>query len=244
MPGSLAGTVAVVSGAASGIGLATCELMLEQQATVVGVDLSTFPEELAASPRMHPITADVSQAGQVAAAAAETAARFGRCTALVNSAGVLASGTVTHTSEADFDRVMAVNLRGAWLMSRAFLPLIVASGGGSIVHLASASGLRPLPDLAAYSASKAAVISLSRSIALEYADANVRSNCVCPGPTLTPMLVNDGANIRLREASGGQWPVPLAEPAEIARAILLLLSPDMPSLSGAALPVDRGRVLH
>jgi NAD(P)-dependent dehydrogenase (short-subunit alcohol dehydrogenase family) len=244
MPSSLDETVAVVSGAASGIGRATCGFLLDQRAIVVGVDRSRLPDELADRPGMHSIIADVSQAGSVAAAAAEVTARFGRCTALVNSAGVLASGTVTQTSEADWDRVMAVNLRGVWLMSRAFLPLMVASGGGSIVHLASASGLRPLPDLAAYSASKAAVISLSRSIALEYADAGIRSNCVCPGPTLTPMLLNDEANIAALEAGGGQWPVPLAEPAEIARAIMLLLAPDMPSLSGAALAVDRGRALY
>ena len=177
--------VAVVTGAASGIGLRTCELFLDEAMTVVGVDQRNVPAELAGRHRFLEMTADVSDAGEVASASERVRELLGRCDVLVNCAGVLINGTVTETTEDEWDRTMAVNLRGAWLASRALIPLIASSGGGAIVSVAAGAGLRPLPGLAAYAASKAALISLARSIAIEYETVGIRSNCVCPGqPTL------------------------------------------------------------
>jgi NAD(P)-dependent dehydrogenase (short-subunit alcohol dehydrogenase family) len=244
MANGLDGKVAVVTGAASGIGLRTSELCLEEQMTVVGIDVCTVPPTLAEHRRFIGITADISDGADVAAATDRIQASLGRCDVLVNCAGVLVNGTATQTSEVEWDRTMAVNLRGAWLVSRALIPLMASSGGGSIVNVAAGAGLRPLPGLAAYAASKAGLIALARSIALDYATSGIRSNCVCPGPTDTPMFVNDEGNIRAREDNGGAWARPLSQPDEIARAILLFISPEMRTLTGAALTIDSGRVLH
>jgi NAD(P)-dependent dehydrogenase (short-subunit alcohol dehydrogenase family) len=236
--------VAVVTGAASGIGLRTCELFLDKAMTVVGVDQSKVPGELAGRHRFREITADVSDAAQVGSLSERVRDLLGRCDVLVNCAGVLINGTVTETTEDEWDRTMAVNLRGAWLTSRALIPLIASSGGGAIVSVAAGAGLRPLPGLAAYAASKAALISLARSIAIEYEPVGIRSNCVCPGPTNTPMFVDDELNIRARDLNGGAWARALAQPEEIANAILFLSSPEMSTLTGATLAIDSGRVLH
>jgi NAD(P)-dependent dehydrogenase (short-subunit alcohol dehydrogenase family) len=238
------GAVAVVTGAASGIGFQTCELFIEEEMTVVGIDQRAVPGHLAAHRRFVEITADISDASDVSSASDGVQELLGRCDVLVNCAGVLINGTATETTEDEWDRTMAVNVRGAWLTSRALIPLIASSGGGAIVSVAAGAGLRPLPGLAAYAASKAALISLARSIALEYASVGIRSNCVCPGPTETPMFVNDELNIRARESNGGVWARALAQPREIANAIRLLTSPDMGSLTGATLAIDNGRVLH
>ncbi len=237
-------TIAVVTGAASGIGLRTCELFLDQGMTVVGVDRSNVPGEMAGRRRFLEITADVSDAAEVASASERVRELLGRCDVLINCAGVLINGTVTETTEEEWDRTMAVNLRGAWLTSRALIPLIASSGGGAVVSVAAGAGLRPLPGLAAYAASKAALISLARSIAIEYEPVGIRSNCVCPGPTNTPMFVNDELNLRARDLNGGVWARTLAQPQEIANAILLLSSPEMSTLTGATLAIDSGRVLH
>jgi NAD(P)-dependent dehydrogenase (short-subunit alcohol dehydrogenase family) len=243
-PATRVGAVAVVTGASSGIGHRTCELLLDEGATVFGVDRDDPSPALSGYPRFAGVRADVSSAGAVAAAAERVRDEAGRCDVLVNSAGILVNGTATETTEETWDLVMSVNLRGAWLVCRAFIPLMAASGGGAIVSVASGTGLRPLPGLAAYSASKAGLVSLSRSVALDYAQAGIRSCCVCPGPTETPMFSNDERNAAVLEASGGVWPVPLAQPEEIARAILFLSSPANPRLTGIALAIDSGRTLH
>jgi NAD(P)-dependent dehydrogenase (short-subunit alcohol dehydrogenase family) len=238
------GMVAVVTGAASGIGLRTCELFLDQAVTVAGIDQNAVPRDVAAHPQFVEITADIADAKQVSSASSAIRDALGRCDILVNCAGVLVSGTVTELTEDEWDRVMAVNLRGAWLTSRALIPVIASSGGGAVVSVAAGAGLRPLPGLAAYAASKAALISLAKSIAIEYAPLGIRSNCVCPGPTETPMFVNDEANIRARDTNGGVWSRTLAQPQEIATAILFLSSPDLGTLTGATLAIDSGRVLY
>jgi 2-hydroxycyclohexanecarboxyl-CoA dehydrogenase len=238
------GMVAVVTGAASGIGLRTCELFLDQAVTVAGIDQNAVPRDVAAHPQFVEITADIADAKQVSSASSAIRDAFGRCDILVNCAGVLVSGTVTELTEDEWDRVMAVNLRGAWLTSRALIPVIASSGGGAVVSVAAGAGLRPLPGLAAYAASKAALVSLSKSIAIEYAPLGIRSNCVCPGPTETAMFINDEANIRARDGNGGVWSRTLAQPQEIATAILFLSSPDLGTLTGATLAIDSGRVLY
>lgn len=236
--------VAVVTGAASGIGLRTCELFLDEGMTVVGLDQNKLPDDLAERDRLLEITADVSDGREVGSASERVRDLLGRCDVLVNCAGVLTNGTVTETKEDEWDRTMAANLRGAWLTSRALIPLIASSGGGAVISVAAGAGLRPLPGLAAYAASKAGLISLARSIAIEYASLGIRSNCVCPGPTNTPMFVTDELNIRARDLNGGVWARALAQPREIANAILFLSSPEMCTLTGATLAIDSGRVLH
>jgi NAD(P)-dependent dehydrogenase (short-subunit alcohol dehydrogenase family) len=238
---ALSGVIAVVTGASSGIGARTAEHLLAAGAVVAGLDLRVSPPSLRELRGFFGYELDVADPDAVAAAAQRVRDEHGPCGVLVNCAGVLVTGRVGDTTLADWDRVMHVNVRGTWLVTRAFLPQL-AEDGGVVVTVASGTGLRPIEGLAGYAASKAALISLARSIAIEYLEDGVRSVCVCPGPVDTPMS-------RQREPIvdvSPQWvdTRPPIEPDEIARVIVDLCSPGSPSLTGAVLAIDGGRTLH
>jgi NAD(P)-dependent dehydrogenase (short-subunit alcohol dehydrogenase family) len=231
-PRQWAGSTVVVTGAASGIGLRTVERFLDAGAVVVGLDRSEMPHDALDEARFLSLCCDVSRPSEVAEVAAAVAQRVGPCDVLVHCAGVLAMATVLETTDEELERVLSVNVRGAFLICRAFLPQL-ASRSGTLVAVASAAGLRPLPGLAAYSASKAAVVSLARSVALEYAADGVRSVCICPGRVDTPMG-------RL----GAPADTELIDADDVASAILFVCSPEATHLSGAAIAIDDGRSLH
>jgi NAD(P)-dependent dehydrogenase (short-subunit alcohol dehydrogenase family) len=254
--GPLAGLTAVVTGGAGGIGQATVARLAAGGAAVASLDLvvrqetaeraGAAPGRPAAGPALT-ICADVTRVADLAAAARQVRDELGGCDILVLTAGVAVTGPAGTATETDWDRVFAVNVRGAWLSFREFLPVLRRPA--SVVTVASATGLRPLPGLAAYSAAKAALIGLTRSIAVDYAADQIRANCVCPGQVATPLAARvqaeRPAGQRAAVASFADYPVKRAgQPEEVAAAISYLCQPEAGYVTGTVLAVDGGRSLH
>lgn len=183
-------SVALVTGAARGIGLATTKLFLEEGRHVVMVDRDqdVLMEEAARLENVTPIVCDVSQPEQVDALAQTITDTFGHLDALVNNAGVADFGPIEDTDFARWRTVMATNLDGVFLMSQAFTPLL-KTAKGSIVNIASISGLRASTLRVAYGTSKAAVIHLTKQQAAELGEYGIRANCVAPGPVRTKLAM-------------------------------------------------------
>jgi NAD(P)-dependent dehydrogenase (short-subunit alcohol dehydrogenase family) len=178
-------------------------------------------------------------------AVGETAEALGGLDILLNNAGIVHRATVTETSDAEWERVMAVNVRSVFLMSRATIPLMEEAGGGAIVNIASGWGLAGGPRAAAYCASKGAVVQMTRAMAIDHGVRNIRVNCVCPGDTDTPLLHQEAELLGqadaefMREAADR----PLGRVGtveEIARAVLYLASDSASFVTGATLAVDGG----
>ena len=243
----LAGRIALVTGSGSGIGRATALRLAEAGARVVGADLhAAAAEETAAlHEAIEPAVVDVADPESVDALSAEVGRRSDRLDVLVNNAGVLAGGTVHGTSVETWDRVLDVNLRGVYLVTRAMWPLLVASGSGSIVNLASTAGLQGGEGVAAYCVSKAGVVSLTKCTALDGARVGIRCNCVCPAVVETPMMQGvfdlSPDPVAARKAWADMHPLGrFAQPEEIADAILHLASPRSGFVTGTAALVDGG----
>jgi NAD(P)-dependent dehydrogenase (short-subunit alcohol dehydrogenase family) len=224
--------VAIVTGASSGIGRATAELLVARGARVAVFARSA--EKLAAlagrhGERMLAVTGDVAAADDIERLFAATEERFGACDVLVNNAGMIDRKPFVDVTPEAWDRMFAVNVRGVYLATRRALPSMLASGGGTIVNVGSISGVpgpEKFPGFAAYNASKAAVIALTEALAVEVKASGVRVNCVSPGSVDTPMWA---------EASGG---APAAmTPEEIAESILFLASSRSRPMNGQNLDV-------
>jgi NAD(P)-dependent dehydrogenase (short-subunit alcohol dehydrogenase family) len=230
----LQGKVALVTGAASGIGKATAELLAANGAHVVGCDVEAGGDVLAA---------DVTDGDALRAVAREALDAFGRLDCAANCAGVGGGHAATHEyPEAEFDRIVEVNLRGTWLAMRAEIEAMLAGGGGAIVNVSSTLGLRGSPFAAPYSASKHAVLGLTRTAALEYAAQGIRVNAVCPGAIDTPMM--DATFERFpgfRETLTSYVPMGrMGGPEEVAGAIAWLCGPAASFVTGEALTVEGG----
>lgn len=233
------GQVAVVTGGASGIGAAVVDQLRQAGANVIAADIT--PGESDAR------VVDVSDSASVAALAAAVEHEAGRCDLLVNCAGAVVAGTITDCSEQDWDRVFAVNTRGVWLTCRHLLPLMAA--GSAIVNVASGAGLRPIANMAAYVASKAAVVALSKAMALDHADRQIRVNCVCPGLVDTPLAAQaqqqrPAAVKHAVAAFDGYLIKRMATAEEIADCICYLGSARASYITGIAVAIDGGRTLH
>jgi NAD(P)-dependent dehydrogenase (short-subunit alcohol dehydrogenase family) len=237
----LEGRVAVVTGAHGGIGRATIAVLREAGARVAGVDLdaSEFREALGNDDLA--LAADVRDPDAVRAAFATIRERLGAPDVLVNNAGIAHRAPTLETSVEEWDRVLAVNLRGALLCSQAVAPAMLAAGRGSIINIASQLAIAVAAERAAYISSKAGLIGLTKVMALEWAGRGVRVNAVAPGVTRTPMVryleenEEAGAAFRARIPLGR-----FAEPDEIALACLYLASDASSYVTGHVLTVDGG----
>ena len=245
--------VCVVTGAASGIGRATALRFAAEGAKVVAADIDLAgareTARLARPRRAVALRVDVRSERSVDAFAARVERRFGEVDVLVNNAGIEILGDVLETAPATWDEVMAVNLRGTYLVSRALLPLLLrraaSSGRAAIVHNASLMGLVSSRRLAAYCASKAAVVSLTRSMALDHAETGLRVNCVCPGIIHTPMLERRFAlepdRPEAYRRTSRRPPVHyVGRPEDVAAAIAYLASDEARFVTGSALTIDGG----
>jgi NAD(P)-dependent dehydrogenase (short-subunit alcohol dehydrogenase family) len=240
----LEGRRALVTGAGSGIGRATCLRMAAEGATVTALDIDeTTARAVADITGGLAVVADVTDAEGLEAAITDAARRMGGLDTLVNNAGVGSMADLHRYSDRRFGHIVDVNLKGTFHGLRAALPLMLASGGGAVVNVASVSGMRPTRGEAAYSAAKAAVIALTGSAALEYGP-TVRVNCVSPGvidtALTTPLLKVEG-NREVIEAGTPLGRVGTA--TEVADVILFLCSDLSAYVTGVNIAVDGGSLL-
>jgi NAD(P)-dependent dehydrogenase (short-subunit alcohol dehydrogenase family) len=243
------GQVALVTGASSGMGLATALAFAEAGAAVVLADIneatlnSATDDLTAAGHQVLGLRCDVSDEDSVAAMLKATVDTFGRLDMAFNNAGIQVPPSDAAEEPAEvFDRVHAVNLRGVWACMKHELTQMRAQGNGAIVNCSSLGGLVGLPGRAAYHASKHGVIGLTTSAALEYAPRGIRINAVCPGTIETPMVADMAAKGQLdRAEAAAATPIArLGQPEEIATSVLWLCSPGASFVVGVALPVDGG----
>ena len=247
--GRVAGKVAIVTGGGSGIGAAMAQALHAEGALVAIADISGQEKEVAAAlgEGAIAVSTDVTDDAAVAALIQRTVAEFGRLDTLCNNAGIdgTLSSLVDFTLE-DFDRVYAVNTRAVFSGTRHALPIMIEQGSGSIINTASVAGLIAFPGLSAYCASKAAVIGLTRSTAVEYGRSGVRCNAICPGVVKTTMLTeleHSHPDVLKALLDTTETTTPLGRlgmPLEIAAAAVFLASDESAFLTGAAIPVDGG----
>jgi NAD(P)-dependent dehydrogenase (short-subunit alcohol dehydrogenase family) len=247
----LAGKVALITGGGTGIGRAIAVAFAREGASVAvaGRRLEKVKEVAAEIDQQGiaalPLVCDVTRAKDADHAVAETARKFGKVNVLVNNAGTLSVSTVDTISEEDWDRVVAVNLKGSFLMSRAALKEFRKAGGGTIVNIGSVLGLVAMKDRAAYSASKGGVTLLTKAMALDHAHENVRVNCICPSIVETELvkgLFDDSEpGRRLRQSREGTIPLGrFGRPADVAELAVYLAAEESSWLTGVAIPLDGG----
>jgi NAD(P)-dependent dehydrogenase (short-subunit alcohol dehydrogenase family) len=250
----LGGKVGLITGGTSGIGAATAVLFAEEGADVaiVGRDDDRGAEVVA---RIRAaghgglfVKGDVRSAVDCERAVTETVGAFGGLDVLFNNAGVYVANDTLACSEEEWDAQVDTSLKGAFLMSKAALPHLIARGGGSIVHCSSGWGIVGGPRAVAYCAAKGGMVVMTKAMAIDHGPQGIRVNAVCPGDTETPMEHEDARNQGmtweeyLASAISGRAIARMARPEEIARAVVFLASDESSYVTGVALPVDGGGV--
>lgn len=251
MSGRVQDRVCVVTGAGSGIGEASSIRLAEEGGKVVCADINgaaaeaTAEKIVAAGGVANGYTIDISNSSQCKAIIDDTVARYGSIDVLVNNAGVNLPGVFHEVSDETIDRTLSVNVKGAMFLSRAAIPHMLKNGRGSIVNMSSVNGLVSEPFLSVYSASKGAVVMLTRGIALDYAKTGIRCNAICPGWVDTPI------NYAHADLLGGLQHVystissfqPIGRPGtprEIAHLVLFLASDEASFITGSVISADGG----
>jgi NAD(P)-dependent dehydrogenase (short-subunit alcohol dehydrogenase family) len=253
--GRLADRVYIVTGAAGGIGQATVRVLLDEGARVVLTDIDQPRTDAAANAidpegtRTHSVAADLVDAASVEPVVAGALERFGRLDGCVNAAGHIVMDTAWDATAEEWQKHFAVNATASFAMCRAVGNHLRTSGGGSIVNISSSCGKVGYDNMAAYNASKAAVISLTRSLSAEWASDRITVNAVCPGGVDTPMLtlvadwISPRVGVPSDELLKGMGPPQLGrrvEPMEVARVIAFLLTDDAKIIRGQAINIDAG----
>jgi len=237
--------VAFVTGFGSGLGRAIAVLFAREGAAIIGTSTtdSKGRETLALiekeNGKVFFHSGDVSQSAQMKSLVDEGVKRFGGIDIVVNSAGVRTNGSITEITEAQWDRTLDVNLKGVFIVSRLAIPEMIKRGGGVIINIGARSGMAGQAGRAAYCASKGGMITLTEAMAMDYAAEKIRVNCICPGPTRTPMV--DTSTPERLEYYKTRVPIGrIGEPEDIARAALYLASDEGSMVTAAILPVDGG----
>ncbi|WP_152392258.1 SDR family NAD(P)-dependent oxidoreductase [Paenibacillus guangzhouensis] len=244
--------VAIVTGGASGIGYATAEMLAEFGANVMLLDINEqLGEQAAAKIRENGGQAkfyrcNVTSGEDCQNVVEQIKGDFGRIDILFNNAGVIRRKTVVELEEKDWDLVMDVSLKGAYLLSKYAIPVMAAGGGGSIVNTGSGWGLKGGDQAAAYCAAKAGVVNLTKAMAIDHGPQNIRVNCVCPGDTDTPLLRDEAKQLGKEEKSflvssaSGRPLERLGTPRDIAGTVLFLASDLSSWVTGSVVVVDGG----
>jgi meso-butanediol dehydrogenase/(S,S)-butanediol dehydrogenase/diacetyl reductase len=243
--------VAIITGAGAGIGRAASLLFAAEGAKIVAVDLdpaalnSVSEDVRRGGGTILTIQADVSRAADVERVASAASENFRTIDILFNNAGIVPHGKIHETSETEWDRTMNINVKSMYLMSHAVVPIFLKQRRGVIVNTSSATALRSVVDRAAYSASKGAVLALTKSMAIDYVRDGIRVNCLCPGTIDTPSLHQRLAAFADPEEAMKQFVARqpmgrLGTAEEVAKAALFLISEDAGFVTGAALSIDGG----
>lgn len=252
MSGLCEDKVVLVTGGSQGIGLAISQHLAREGACVLIVDILDAEGKAAvkniqdAGGRADYCRCDVTDAAQVESAVAAATSTFGRLDCLVNNAGIGITGPFVDMTEQDFDRIVAINLKGSFLFLSAVMKQLLAQGqGGSIVNIASVGGVVGTPEYSLYAMTKHGVVALTKCLALEYSDQGIRTNAVCPGPILTAMAERAAREQGLADANelAREQRVPmgrLGTPEEVAEAAAWLCSDRSSHTTGSNLFVDGG----
>ena len=240
MSGRLSGKVALVTGAASGIGAATAALFAEHGATVIGLDRNA---PAAADARLALVQGDITDGEGVQALVADILARHGRLDVLVNNAGADVFSAPLPLTDADWQRCLDLNLKGAWNLCKAALPAMVAAGAGSIVNIASVHGHKIIPHAFPYPVAKHGLIGMTKALGIEYAAHGVRVNSISPGLILVPRIEawfarEPGARERQTALLP---PGRIGTPQEVAYTALFLASDEARFINATDILIDGGR---
>jgi len=246
----LEGKVAIITGAATGIGRAASLLFAQEGASVALVDIDAGGERVAREiesngQRALFLRSDLTIAENCREIVDRVAETFGKLDILFNNAGIIVRQSIVDLTETDWDRVMAVNSKSVFLMSKFAVPALRSSGGGVIINTGSGWGLVGGPKAAVYCASKGAVVLLTKSMAIDLGPEGIRVNCLCPGDTDTSMLREEARQLGENEADilagGSARPLGrIGTPDEVARAALFLASDQSAYVTGTTLVVDGG----
>ncbi|MEW6226873.1 MAG: SDR family oxidoreductase [Bacillota bacterium] len=245
----LNGKVAIITGGGSGIGLAAAVRFAAEGTKLVVADVRDAALETGQIVEQGGealfVQADVGSEDEVEALFSKTIRTYGRVDILVNNAGVELAKKITDTSQAEWEHLMSVNLKGVFLCSRVAIPLMQRTGGGVIVNVASEMGLVGGSEIAAYCASKGGVVQLTKAMAIDHGKEGIRVNCVCPGPVATPLLeriVESSPDPEKERQSIIDKTVlgRLGRPEEIASVILFLASDESSYMTGSVVAVDGG----
>lgn len=240
----LANKVAIITGGGSGIGRGIAVAFAREGAKIVIAGrerkkLDSTAKEI--GPACLPHRADVSNSDDVNNLVAETVQKFGAIHILVNNAALLLPGTAESLTEEDWDQTFGVNVRGLWMLSRAVLPHMRAADGGSIVNIGSVLSLVAAKNRVAYSASKGAVLAMTRAMALDHAAEKIRVNCICPGIVDTEMVARFSLDENARRQRIAMHPIGrFGLPEDIAQAAVFLAGDESSWITGAAFPIDGG----